>query len=183
MSPLRETFLLLAKIFINIRINVQFKKEKKMKKNLFILGMASVFALTGCHGTKKVEFAKFKEAVEKAVEKTPAVSEVKFKGEYKGEKINFSAKFSDDAVEYAKVLASLALESEIKAEIYSLAGSLKTPSVYSVKEMDKVEYFTGAGFKIKSENSTIEWTSKALLAKAVSTEEGQKANITVSWKK
>ena len=31
-----------------------------MKKQLFVLGMTSVFALTGCHGIKKVEYAEFK---------------------------------------------------------------------------------------------------------------------------
>ena len=36
-----------------------------MKKKFLLLGMASVFALTGCHGTKKVEFKEFGEEVKK----------------------------------------------------------------------------------------------------------------------
>ena len=49
-----------------------------MKKHLFVLGMVSAFALCGCHGTKKVDFAKFQEEV-KALEEVK-VTEVKLSG-------------------------------------------------------------------------------------------------------
>lgn len=148
-----------------------------MKKQLFVLGMTSVFALTGCHGIKKVEYAEFKEEVNKLEE--VKVSEVKISGKLDGDKVN--VKWSTDTS-----IVSLALDtnhSDNEKAAYIVAMGLKTPALYAAAEADGVTYYTGMGFKMKSEDGSIEWDSKGLLAKMQAKEDGKEYNLSFTWKK
>ena len=152
-----------------------------MKKQLFILGMTSVFALTGCHGIKKVEYAKYKEAVQ-ALESVK-VSQVKVSGKYDGKKVNYTYEIKDSLLSQVFDGASLAFDSDVSDEnkaAVALALGNKTPTLV---ESDKLTYYTGMGFKVKGEDGSFEWNGKGLLAKAESKDADLTFSLNVSWKK
>ena len=154
-----------------------------MKKHLLILGLASVFAITGCAGISKVDYAKFKEKVEAACEKTPEVKEVSIKGKIDGAEVKFTAAFSD-AASNTITLAKLALDDANKGAAYTLAMAMKTPyAVAEAGEDEKTSYYVGAGFKVKSEDGVAEWRSNTLLASYKSTVENHEAKLSFTWKK
>ena len=148
-----------------------------MKKQLLVLGMASMFALSGCAGISKVDFAKFKEKVDALSE--VKVQEVKVSGEYDGKKIKFSAKVGD-AVDNALTLATLTKEDADKGALYTVALAEKKHAVYAVSEDSNLTYYTGLGFKVVDEKkNTTEWNSKGLL----SSMKGENTKLSFSWKK
>ena len=152
-----------------------------MKKSLFVLGMTATFALTGCHGLKKVEFAKYKEAVE-AVE-VPKVTQVKVSGKYDGKKVNYTYEIKESLLSKVFDAASLAFDGEVSDEnkmAVSIALGNKTPMLV---ESDKLEYYTGFGFKVKGEEGVAEWDGKGLLAMTESTNKDLSYKLNVSWKK
>ena len=155
-----------------------------MKKHLLVLGMASMLALTGCHGLSKVDYAKFKEKVDAACEKTPEVKQVKISGKYDGEKI----KVTYDIPQTAGSIIDSALDSlggkYSKSESAAIAVALayKTPkSCYTVsgEGAEGVTYYTGMGFKVKDEKNTLEWAGNGLLASA----KGEDGQLSFTWKK
>lgn len=151
-----------------------------MKKQLFILGMASVFALTGCHGLKKVEYAKYEEAVKKL--SVPKVKEVKVSGKYNGVSVKYTYEIKDNLFSQLAEGVSLAFDGEVSTEnklAVELALGSKTPILL---ESDKLTYYTGMGFKVKGEDGVTEWTGKGLLAKTESTNSNLTYKLSVSWK-
>ena len=148
-----------------------------MKKQLFILGMASVFALTGCHGIKKVEYAKFDEETKKLED--IKMASVKIKGNVEGDDVNFTYEIPQTA---GSVLDS-ALDavggkySVPETKAYSFALMFQSPK--GIGEDDKTEYYVGMGFKVKAEKASMEWNGKGVLASYK--DENTKLNF--SWKK
>ena len=154
-----------------------------MKKQLFVLGMASVFALTGCYGTKKVEFAKFQEEVKK-LESVDVVS-VKITGKYDGTKVNVTYEWPKSA---GNVLDSLidgvsGKYNEAESAGISVAVAAKDPSAYALVEDSSCEYYVGMGFKVKAKEGSMEWNGKGLLASYKAKSDDHSCNFTFSWKK
>ena len=154
-----------------------------MKKQLFVLGMVSAFALCGCHGTKKVDFATFKDEVNKLEE--VKVASVKITGKYDDSKVNLTYEWPQSAGN----LLDSALDSlsgkynEAEQAGISIATMCKTPAVYTVAEQDGVEYYIGMGFKLKGEDGAMEWGNNGLLASYKAKEDNHSCNFTFSWKK
>ena len=151
-----------------------------MKKQLFVLAVASTAALTACHGLSKVEFAKFKEKVE-AVE-VPKVKEVKVSGKIDGRSVKVTYAISDNALSQIFDAASFTLSGDYsddqKAAIYAALGS-KSAKVATIAEDSNSTYYVGMGFKVKSGSNVAEWNGKGLLA-SLKTE---KDSLKVSWVK
>lgn len=151
-----------------------------MKKQLFILGIASAAALTGCNGIKKVEFSKFQEEV-KAVE-APKVKEVKVSGKIDGRSVKATYEISDNIISQILDGASAAISGEYSDDQKTaIAAALtnKSPAGYATVENSKYTYYTGMGFKVKTEDGSVEWNGKGLLASL----KGEKNSLKVSWVK
>ena len=148
-----------------------------MKKQLFVLGMASVFALTGCYGIKKVDFEKFKEEVNKLEDEKQ--KEVKIGGKLNGEKLDkFTYEIPQSAGGALDSLIDVAT-GKYSARQLEAIGHLESVGSYAISSSDKLTYYTGMGFKVKSEDKTVEWNAKGLIAsyKAGDT------SLTFTWKK
>ena len=154
-----------------------------MKKQLFVLGMASVFALTGCYGTKKVEFAKFKEEVDKL--ESVEVKAVKITGKYDGTKVNLTYEFAQTAGQGLDALIDglTGKYNEAEEAGISVAVAAKTPAMYAIAEDSKCEYFVGMGFKVKGEGGAMEWAKNGLLASYKAKDDKHSCSYTFSWKK
>lgn len=138
-----------------------------MKKNLFVLGMASVFALTGCHGIKKVEFKEFKEKADAAIEKAPEVDYTTYNGKYGDEKIKFSTN---------QGVAS-----------YSIAEAAVATTLGAIKRVDAMylvdgEFYTGFGFKVVTSDCKYEYNGKGYLASVKGKLNGKEYSFSVSHK-
>ena len=151
-----------------------------MKKQLFVLAVASTAALTACHGLSKVDFAKFKEKVD-AVE-APKVKEVKVSGKIDGRSVKVTYTISDNILSQVLDGASFAISGDYTDDQKAAVGAAlasKSPKVATIAEDSKSTYYVGMGFKVKSENGVAEWTGKGLLA-SLKTE---KNSLKVSWVK
>ena len=154
-----------------------------MKKQLFVLGMVSAFALCGCHGTKKVDFAKFKEEVNKLEE--VKVTSVKISGKYDGTKVNLTYEIPQTL---GQGLDSLldgvgGKYNEAESAGISVALAYETPSAFAIAEDSDLTYYVGMGFKVKEEKSSAEWNGKGLLASYKAKDDKHSCNFTFSWKK
>lgn len=155
-----------------------------MKKSLFVLGMASMLALTGCHGLKKVEYSEFESKVKEACKETPEVKQVKIKGEYDGAKANLTYDIPKTAGSALDSLISGLTGTYNKAEAKGIEIALadKTPESFytlSGKGNDNYTYYVAMGFKVETGSATYEWNSKGLLAKYKS----ESASFSFSWVK
>ena len=154
-----------------------------MKKQLFVLGMVSAFALCGCHGTKKVEFKAFCDEVNKLEE--VKVASVKISGKYDDTKVSLTYEWPQSAGNLLdSALDSLTgkyNEAE-QAGIY-LATGYKTPAAFTLAEEDGAEYYIGMGFKVKEKEGSIEWAKNGLLASYKAKSDNHSCNFTFSWKK
>ena len=148
-----------------------------MKKNLFILGMASVFALTGCYGLKKVEYSKFDEETKKLED--IKMQSVKIKGSVEGTDVNFTYEIPQSAggILDSAIDAVSGKYSVPQTKAYTLALTFQSPK--GIGEDDKTEYYVGMGFKVKAEKASMEWNGKGVLASYK--DENSKLNFT--WKK
>ena len=140
-----------------------------MKKNLFILGMASVFALTGCHGIKKVEFKEFKEKADATIEKAPQVDYTTYNGKYGDEKVKFSTNQGAASYSIAEAAVALAL------------GALKRVDAMYVYASDG-EFYTGMGFKVVTSDCKFEYNGKGYLASVKGKLNGTEYSFSVSHK-
>ena len=155
-----------------------------MKKQLFVLGMASVFALSGCHGLKKVEFKAFCDEVDK-LESVEVVS-VKITGKYDGTRVNLEYQWpTKSAGSLVDALVDVAADKYNEAEQagISIAVSSKDPSMYTIAESSDYEYYTGMGFKVKSKEGQAEWNGKGLLASYKAKSDDHSCSFTFAWKK
>ena len=154
-----------------------------MKKQLFVLGMVSAFALCGCHGTKKVDFAKFKEEVNKLEE--VKVASVKISGKYDDSKVNLTYEWPQSAGQGLDALIDgvTGKYNEAEAAAISIATSYKTPAVFNVAEQSDVEYYVGMGFKVKGKEGSMEWAKNGLLASYKAKTDDHSCNFTFHWKK
>lgn len=138
-----------------------------MKKNLFILGMASIFALTGCHGTKKVEFNEFKEKADAAIAKAPEVDYTTYNGKYGDEKIKFSTNQGVASYSVAEAAVALALGAFKRVDAtYVFSG----------------EFYVGFGFKVVTSDCKYEYNGKGYLASVKGKIDGTEYNFSVSHK-
>ena len=142
-----------------------------MKKNLFVLGMASVFALTGCHGVKKVSFEDFKKKANEVVEKAPKVDYISYNGKYGDEKVKFST--NQSAASYSLTEAAVAL---------ALGTIDRVDSMYVYASGSDTEFYTGMGFKVVSGAAKYEYTGKGYLASVKGKIDGKEFNFSVSHK-
>ena len=139
--------------------------------------MASVFALTGCHGIKKVEYAKFDEEVKKLED--IKMQSVKIKGEVEGDKVNFTYEIPQTAGQGLDSLIDAVggKYSVPETKAYTVALALQSPK--GVGEDDKTEYYVGMGFKVKSDKNSAEWSGKGVLASY----KAENTKLSFSWKK
>ena len=146
-----------------------------MKKQLFILGMASAAALTGCHGLKKVGFEDFCGKVKELKEVSPKT--VKISGKVDGDKVNFTYEIPQSIGGAVDSIIDVATgkysEAEMKAAEY-----ISPIGGYTLLEDSSLTYFTGMGFKVKSDKKTVEWNGKGLTASY----KDEKASLNFSWK-
>ena len=154
-----------------------------MKKQLFVLGMVSAFALCGCHGTKKVDFATFKEEVNKLEE--VKVASVKITGKYDDTKVNLTYEWPQSAGQGLDALIDgvTGKYNEAESAGISIATSSKTPAIYTVAEDSDVTYYVGMGFKMKGEDGSMEWGKNGLLASYKAKTDDHSCNFTFHWKK
>ena len=141
-----------------------------MKKHLLVLGMASIFALSGCHGISKVEYAKFKEKADAAVKDAKKVDYISYKGKYDEEKISFSTNQGLASYSVAEGVVALAL------------GSVDRVDAWTLSESSSLTYYTGLGFKVVSADVKYEYDSKGFLAKVDGKLDGKQYNFSVSHK-
>ena len=146
-----------------------------MKKQLFILGMASVFALTGCHGIKKVEYAKFDEETKKLDD--IKMKSVKIKGSVEGTDVNFTYEIPQTAGQGLDALLGAGDYSLKETEAYTLALTFQSPK--GIGEHDDTEYYVGMGFKVVSGKNSMEWNGKGVLASY----QAENSKLSFSWKK
>lgn len=143
-----------------------------MKKNLFVLAMASVFALTGCHGIKKVEASEFEKKANEVAEKAPEVESVSYKGKLGDTKIDFTT--AQNAEQYsaaeAAVAAALGVLDRVDAAYVAFAND------------SKAEFYVGFGFKVVSGITKYEYTGKGFLASAEGKLLGKEYSFSVSHK-
>jgi len=163
-----------------------------MKKHLLVLGMASMLALTSCHGTKKVDFKTFSEKATEAAKAEIKVKSFKIKGKLNDKKVKA---FTVDPAK-AEDLASLN-EDQIEAMAYTvlLASPMMIVAEFALIPEEALEealksytFYVGSGFKVKIDDSesktkmTLEWNKKGLLVKAKGSIDGKKTSMRVSWK-
>ena len=154
-----------------------------MKKQLFVLGMVSAFALCGCHGTKKVDFAKFKEEVNKLEE--VKVASVKITGKYDDTKVNLTYEFAQTLGQGLDALLDGATGKYNEAESAGIAIAIgaQTPAAYAIAEDSDVEYYVGMGFKVKAKEGSMEWAKNGLLASYKAKTDDHSCNFTFNFKK
>ena len=159
-----------------------------MKKQFLLLGMASVFALTGCHGTKKVEFKEFGEAVQEAAKQEYTVKSVKVSGKYEDEKFKaFTVDLEksetpelDDTQKKAYALgvtmSNVYTVYALLATGYGLAGD---------KALEGMTFYIGNGFKLKTEKddskATAEYDKKGLLVSYKGVNEKKTTKLSLKW--
>ena len=151
-----------------------------MKKSILLLSMASVFALTGCHGTKKVTFKEFCDGVDKA-EEAPKMKAIKLRGKVDGEKVNFTYEFASSVGGLIDAVIDLAGSKYNDNEKAALAvfSAAKHAGLYTLAENEECEYYVGNGFKVVNGKSKIEWDKYALFASA---KDGE-TSLSASWVK
>lgn len=130
------------------------------KKSLLALAIAPLL-LASCNGTTKVKFEKFQEEV-KAIEDVKKIEEQTIKGKYGDNETKFE-------LSKANTIAEFAVAAIVNKEV--LAG-------YALTEVSGMEYYTGNGFKIKTEKKTVKWNKYG----HVTSYEAADANFTVSYK-
>ena len=142
-----------------------------MKKQLLALSMASVFALAGCHGIKKVSFDDFKKAADEVVEKAPEVDYISYNGKYGEDKIKFDTNQSAKAYSIEEGLVAVAL-----------AVFDRVDSMYVYGSSDDAEFYTGFGFKVVNKEVKFEYTGKGFLASVKGKLDGKEYDFSVSHK-
>ena len=143
-----------------------------MKRHLFVLGMASVFALTGCHGIKKVEASEFQKEANEAAEKAPEVASVRYKGKVGDTKIDFTT--AQNLTSYS------AEEAAVRGLLFGLD---RVDAAYVAFANDSAaEFYVGFGFKVVSGVTKYEYNGKGLLTSAEGKILGKEYSLSVSHK-
>jgi hypothetical protein len=137
-------------------------------KKLYVLALIPAFALASCHGISKCSFAEYKAAAEKVVEKAPEVDTIKWKGNFDGEKMEFTSKTS---------IADLSVK-EIALKVVLLAID-RVDSTYAV-ENTNATYYKGFGFKVVDGDDKMEYNGKGFLTKVVAKDDGKVYSFSVS---
>lgn len=136
-------------------------------KKIFLLALLPVFALAGCNGISKTEYAKFKEKADKAVENAKEVDYVTYKGKYGDEKIEFSTNQG--------VLSYSASEAIVATGL----GGLNRVDAFTVGENSDYTYYTGLGFKVVTPDAKIEYSGKGFLTHAQGKLDGKEFKFSV----
>lgn len=123
-------------------------------KKLFLLALLPVFALAGCNGISKTEYAKFKEKADKAVENAKEVDYVTYKGKYGDEDIKFSTN------------QGLASYSASEAIVATGLGAVDRVDAFTLAENSDYTYYTGLGFKVVTADAKVEYNGKGFLTHA-----------------
>lgn len=121
-------------------------------KKLFLLAVLPVFALAGCNGISKTDYAKFKEKAEKAAEKAKEVDFVTYKGKFDGKDYEFKSNDSSLSAE----------ERDLKTAL----GAFDNVKAFTVEENKECTYYTGLGFKVVYSDIKLEYSGKGLLTHA-----------------
>ena len=154
-----------------------------MKKQLLVLGMASIFALSGCHGISKVDYAKFKEKVEAACKETPEVKQVKISGKIDGEKVKVTYDIPQTLGQSLDALGDLGKYNKYESAAIAAAVAYKTPESFYTLSGEGAEgytYYTGMGFKVvDKDGNKYEWNGKGLLSGL----KGSDDSLSFSWVK
>lgn len=139
-----------------------------MKKSLFLLGMASAFALTGCYGLLKSDYAKFKEKATEACKETPDFKQVKIKGEYDAKKVDLVYDIPSSIGSGIDSLIDAATgkynAGELKGIEVAMANEKVTYFTGSDEGNDKYAYYTLLGFKVETGSATYEYDFSGILA-------------------
>ena len=139
-------------------------------KKLFLLALLPVFALAGCNGISKTEYAKFKEKADKAVENAQKVDYVTYKGKFGDEKIKFSTN------------QGLASYSVSEAAVAAALGLVDRVDAFTLAESSDNTYYTGLGFKVVTPDSKYEYSGKGFLTSASGKLNGKEYKFSVSHK-
>ena len=127
-----------------------------------------MFALTGCHGLMKADYAKFKEEVREACKDTPEYKQVKIKGTYDSIKVDLTYEIPNSVGSALDSLISGLTGTYNKGEAagISIASTYKTPELFIVGDEgnEKYTYYTTLGFKVETGDATYEWNGKGTLA-------------------
>lgn len=142
-----------------------------MKKSLLALAMASTFALTGCHGIKKVSFEDFKKAADEVVEKAPKVDYISYNGKYGEDSVKFST--NQGVASYSVAEAAVAI---------ALGVFDRVDSMYVYGSSSDNEFYTGMGFKVVTPDVKFEYTGKGYLASVKGKLDGKEYSFSVSHK-
>ena len=137
-------------------------------KKLFVLSLLPAFALAGCNGIAKTEYAKFKEKADKAVENAKEVDYVTYKGKYQDEKISFSTNQGVASYSLAEAAVALAL------------GAVDRVDTFTIAENSDYTYYTGLGFKVVTPDSKYEYSGKGFLTSVEGKINGKEYKFSVS---
>ena len=139
-----------------------------MKKSLFLLGMVSAFALTGCHGLLKSDYAKFKEKATKACKEVPDFKQVKIKGEYDAKKVDLvydiPSSIGSGIDSLIDAVSGKYNAGEANGIKVALANEKVTYFTGSDEGNDKYAYYTLFGFKVETGSATYEFNGSGILA-------------------
>ena len=159
-------------------------------RKILLLSATAMLALTGCNGTKKVEFSEFKDAVKEAVTsgdymKDP--SQLKITGSIKSDGEEYSVKnLKLNSEMKPKDAMNLTIEETGFLVMYGiLATSLQVTS-FSGTESETLDYYVGNGFKVKGEMEGEKflgtWDKYCNLTKIKAESKEVTCNFTVSYK-
>ena len=137
-------------------------------KKIFAFALLPVFALTACHGISKCSFEEYKAAAEKVVEKAPEVDTITWKGNFDGEKMEFTSKTPITDLSVKQIALKVVL-----------LGIDRVDSSYAV-ENSNATYYKGLGFKVVDGDDKIEYNGKGFLAKVVEKYDGKVYSFSVS---
>lgn len=153
-----------------------------MKNKLLVLSMVSVFALAGCHGTKKVEFSKFAEKVAELKIEEEGLKEIKIKGKVGDEKYKFSVDLSSEEA-MMKSAMDLSVKELAVFEEVEMFGSVQ---MFAEKEIEGAKYYVGSGYKVvvdnEDEKCKFEYNKKGFLTLIKGEMNKEAVNLSVTVK-
>lgn len=135
-----------------------------MKKRSILLGLVCLIGLSGCYGTKKVDYKTFAEEVAKTIlEKQPTIAKQKVKGWKKYDEGKERASYT---VTYPDSIASSPTYKGTNTEMHSeVSAYIYAYSTASIIKSDSATYYIENGFRVVDGKNTFSWDEHFNLTK------------------
>lgn len=140
-----------------------------MNKKALLVLTATPMLLASCNGIKKVEFKEFQEEVTEIAKEKFEVKSMKVSGKFDGDKYSFKATKENAEDLTLKEMAVLTAVSSINVAEFALLP------------MEDATYYVKSGFKVKTENYTVEFNKYGLPTAMKGEYEKTSVNLKVSY--